>query len=191
VIGDHPLAHALADHLTVAEDASRIVLLPGADRPQGPAERLWRVTVGAWPADAEAGVQKIDLDPAQPVEMQAALLAEALTHPDREPLVSYRGDQRYVPRSAPTMQAEQETQTLPDVEAPDRAALLAASPSERRAMVEAYLRQELARLLGAPVSADDMEMPVQALGLDSLMAIQVRNRVETGLGVALSLVDFL
>jgi hypothetical protein len=36
-----------------------------------------------------------------------------------------------------------------------------------------------------------MEMPVQSLGLDSLMAIQVRNRVETSLGVSLSLVDFL
>ena len=36
-----------------------------------------------------------------------------------------------------------------------------------------------------------MDLPVQSLGLDSLMAIQVRNRVEASLGVALSLVDFL
>src|SRR5262249_7963432 len=77
------------------------------------------------------------------------------------------------------------------VVAPDREGLLAASPFERRALVEAYLRAEMARLLKTPLSDEDMEMPVQSLGLDSLMAIQVRNRVEAGLGVSVSVVDFL
>ncbi|MFO0842623.1 MAG: beta-ketoacyl synthase N-terminal-like domain-containing protein [Gemmataceae bacterium] len=190
VVGDGPLREAMAECLALADDAPRVVLLPGSSRSQlaGPLEQLWQVTVGEWPG-VEPGVTRIDLDPAQSVEAQAAALAEALLRPDREPVVAYRGDQRYVPLSAPVEEAAE--RQLPEVVAPDRAALVAASPFERRAAVESYLRQELARLLGAPVSQDDMEMPVQSLGLDSLMAIQVRNRVETSLGVSLSLVDFL
>ncbi len=190
VLGEGPLRRALAEHVQLTEEAPRTVWLPGATRsPSSDSRQLdWVVSVGEWPA-AEPGVLRIDLDPGQSAELQAAILAEALSHPDREPVVAYRGDQRYVPRSVQPEAVVEEQ--LPEVAAPDRAALLAASPFERRGIVEAYLRQELSRLLGAPISQEEMEMPVQSLGLDSLMAIQVRNRVETSLGVSLSLVDFL
>jgi acyl carrier protein len=132
----------------------------------------------------------IDLDPAQPVALQAATLAEALRQPGRERAVAYRGDQRYVPelpqRAEPT-----EPAAAPVVAAPDRKVLLAASPFERRALVEGYLRQEFASLLGTQLSDEDLDTPIQSLGLDSLMGIQMRNRVETALGVSVSLVAFL
>jgi acyl carrier protein len=131
----------------------------------------------------------IDLDPGHSPDLQASILVEALTRPGSETIVVYRGDQRYVP-TVSSVESEQD-ENGPEIEAPDRAVLVAASPFERRALVEGYLRQELARLLGASLSDEDLDMPVQSLGLDSLMAIQVRNRVEMSLGVALSLVDFL
>jgi hypothetical protein len=49
----------------------------------------------------------------------------------------------------------------------------------------------MARLLGLPVSAVTLDRPVTSFGLDSLMAIQLKNRVETSLGVSLSIVTLL
>jgi acyl carrier protein len=74
---------------------------------------------------------------------------------------------------------------------PSRDELLTAAPDERRALLEAYLRAELARLLGLPVSSVDTDTPVTAFGLDSLMAIQLKNQIESRLGVALSIVTML
>jgi hypothetical protein len=203
---DSSLAQALLERLGAEGDRAflnphsgegalpvRAVLLPGDVRL--PADRsfdeVWILSVGAWPDRTEPGVRLIDLDPTQSAEEQAALVVEALCRPDRETVVAYRGDQRYVPRTSAIPALTEEKTAGPEVAPPDRAVLLAASPFERRALVEGYLRRELERLLGAPLSDEDMEMPVQSLGLDSLMAIQVRNRVETSLGVSLSLVDFL
>lgn len=168
--------------LLPSHSALRTLELPGGVEP------VWRVTVGAWPT-GEEGMPIIDLDPGHSPDLQASILVEALTRPGSETIVVYRGDQRYVP-TVSSVESEQD-ENGPEIEAPDRAVLVAASPFERRALVEGYLRQELARLLGASLSDEDLDMPVQSLGLDSLMAIQVRNRVEMSLGVALSLVDFL
>ncbi|MFO0876010.1 MAG: beta-ketoacyl synthase N-terminal-like domain-containing protein [Gemmataceae bacterium] len=192
VVGTGPLAKALAEHLPVTADSRRVVVLPDAagTHTGETVDELWEVSLGAWPTTAENNVCRIDLDPSLPMAEQALQLAEALRSGEREPLVAFRGDQRYIPARAEAQPVEEE-RTAPEVPAPERAVLLAASPFERRALVEAYLRLELARLLGAPLSDEDMELPVQSLGLDSLMAIQVRNRVETSLGVSLSLVDFL
>lgn len=178
----HELTAQLVEQL-IATPPNETVVLPRSS------EETWLVTRGEWPTTTEPNTRRIDLDPAYPVETQAAILIEALLHSDKEPIVAFRGDRRYVPRSSPVQPIADPI--APQVQAPDRATLLAASAFERRALVESYLRQELASLLGATLTDEDMDQPVQALGLDSLLAIQVRNRVETSLGVALSLVDFL
>jgi acyl transferase domain-containing protein/acyl-CoA synthetase (AMP-forming)/AMP-acid ligase II/SAM-dependent methyltransferase/acyl carrier protein len=177
---------------------SRAIFLPGAVRmPGDSSEQAWLVScgaahlnAGAWGAGIAGDESAIDLDPTLSPADQAAQLVESLLRGDECRAVVYREDRRYVRPTAPKAAPEAAHESAPVV-APDRAALLAATPFEKRAMVDRYLRQELARLLGNPLSDDDMDLPVQSLGLDSLMAIQVRNRVESGLGVALSLVDFL
>lgn len=72
-----------------------------------------------------------------------------------------------------------------------REALQAAPPEERRSLVESLLRHEFAAVLGRSLSAADLDRSLQTFGLDSLIAIQLRNRIETRLGVSLSIVELL
>jgi NADPH:quinone reductase-like Zn-dependent oxidoreductase/malonyl CoA-acyl carrier protein transacylase/acyl carrier protein len=72
-----------------------------------------------------------------------------------------------------------------------RSALLAASPSERRSMLEAGLREQIGRVLGVAADKLDLETPLSDLGLDSLMAIELRNWVEGDLKVSLPAVELL
>jgi NADP-dependent 3-hydroxy acid dehydrogenase YdfG/acyl carrier protein len=54
-----------------------------------------------------------------------------------------------------------------------------------------YLAQQVAQVLELPVERLDLERPLNRLGLDSLMAVEIKNRVESDLGVELSVVQFL
>jgi len=130
----------------------------------------------------------VDLDPNQSPAERALCLCEALLHPDTQRALAYRGDQRYV-------WTRQDDGHQPGVAsqagAIDRAALLAAAPFERRALVESHLRREFAAVLGLELSGEDLTRPLQSFGLDSLMGLQFRNRVEAALGVSLSIVAIL
>ena len=68
----------------------------------------------------------------------------------------------------------------------DRESLLALEPAERRATLAAYLLEQLARQLRVESSKLDGRQPLDAFGLDSLMAVELRNRVETDLRVSVS-----
>ena len=69
---------------------------------------------------------------------------------------------------------------------------LAAAPLElRQQMVEEYLRRRVARTLGSASSKIDWEQPLSSLGLDSLMAVELENDIESDLGIALPLTSFL
>jgi phthiocerol/phenolphthiocerol synthesis type-I polyketide synthase C len=68
-----------------------------------------------------------------------------------------------------------------------RAAILAAEPERQQRLVEEYL----AGILGFSADKLDMTQPLDQLGLDSLMAIELKNRVEVDLGVALTMGHFL
>lgn len=66
-----------------------------------------------------------------------------------------------------------------------RERLLGATGDERRELVTAYLREQAARVLRAAPEHVDPERPLTDLGLDSLMAVELSNRLEGELGIAL------
>jgi myxalamid-type polyketide synthase MxaD len=67
-----------------------------------------------------------------------------------------------------------------------RATLLAAELGRRRALLEAHLREQAAQVLGLSPSRIDQHKPLGSLGFDSLMTLDLRNRLETSLGLSLS-----
>jgi NAD(P)-dependent dehydrogenase (short-subunit alcohol dehydrogenase family) len=72
-----------------------------------------------------------------------------------------------------------------------RAALLRADPEERRRLLQAYLSERVGLVLGTPADAVDVQQPLSNLGLDSLMAVELKNRIAIDLGVSLPMVTLL
>ncbi len=72
-----------------------------------------------------------------------------------------------------------------------RSALLAAEPAERCRLLESYLTELVTRVLGLSASRLDIHQPLSNLGLDSLMAVEVKNRIAVDLGVNVPMVTFL
>jgi NAD(P)-dependent dehydrogenase (short-subunit alcohol dehydrogenase family)/acyl carrier protein len=72
-----------------------------------------------------------------------------------------------------------------------REALLAAEPAERRQLLQFYLGEQVARVLGLSPSKLDIQQPLSHLGLDSLMAVELKNRIAVDLKVNVPVVKFL
>jgi len=72
-----------------------------------------------------------------------------------------------------------------------RDALLAAEPAERRPLLQSYLSEQVARVLGLSPSKLDLQQPLSNLGLDSLMAVELKNRIAVDLKVNVPVVKFL
>ncbi|HEU4325733.1 MAG TPA: type I polyketide synthase [Roseiflexaceae bacterium] len=64
-----------------------------------------------------------------------------------------------------------------------RARLEAAAPGERLDLLEEHLKEQLGRVLHIPLAALDRHSALGSLGLDSLTALELRNRLEDGLGM--------
>lgn len=67
----------------------------------------------------------------------------------------------------------------------------ARTPEARREIVLAYVRKYLAQFLGINEAAFDVDMQLSDLGLDSLMAVQFRTRVEMDLPLKVPLEKLL
>ena len=65
-------------------------------------------------------------------------------------------------------------------------AALAASPLERRTHLETIVRAILSGILRRPAAALDARQPFGAMGVDSLMALELRNKLESALQRPLS-----
>jgi amino acid adenylation domain-containing protein/thioester reductase-like protein len=72
-----------------------------------------------------------------------------------------------------------------------RELVLDAEPKARQALVAEHLRGQVARILGIDPARLDATQPLDQLGFDSLMAIELKNSLERGLGVGLPIVSFL
>jgi enoyl-[acyl-carrier-protein] reductase (NADH)/acyl carrier protein len=59
------------------------------------------------------------------------------------------------------------------------------SPNQRREQLVTSLRQEVAQVLGLGTQLPAVEQGFFDMGMDSLMAVDLRNRLETGLGTSL------
>ncbi|UCH96112.1 MAG: KR domain-containing protein, partial [Candidatus Aminicenantes bacterium] len=72
-----------------------------------------------------------------------------------------------------------------------RHTLLAAEPEKRQQLLEEHFRGQVAEVLGFQVSKLDILQPLNNMGIDSLMAVELKNRIEIELGIVLPLVKFL
>lgn len=70
-------------------------------------------------------------------------------------------------------------------------AIWEAAPAERLPKLEALLREQVARVVGISPSRLDSRRPLNDLGIDSLMAAELKTRVERELGIAVSIVQLL
>jgi acyl carrier protein len=68
---------------------------------------------------------------------------------------------------------------------------LVATPPERQQMLENYLCDQLARVLQLPAGSIDTLKPLNNFGFDSLMALELLNRIETDLKVSIPMAQLL
>ena len=59
--------------------------------------------------------------------------------------------------------------------------LLALAPSERQQVIETFLLEQVAKVLKSSASKLDLYQPMNKMGIDSLMAVELKNRVESDL----------
>ncbi|MEM7594499.1 MAG: condensation domain-containing protein, partial [Cyanobacteria bacterium P01_A01_bin.83] len=63
--------------------------------------------------------------------------------------------------------------------------------SERQPVLVAYLQEQIAKLVGIEPSDVEEQQPLQYLGIDSLIAVKLRNRLRKDLAVDISAVKFM
>ena len=72
-----------------------------------------------------------------------------------------------------------------------RKALASLDESHRRAVLEAHLGERVSRSLGHPLTAEDRTLPLSAIGLDSLKAVELQHGIELDLGISFPMADVL
>jgi myxalamid-type polyketide synthase MxaB len=72
-----------------------------------------------------------------------------------------------------------------------RQRLLDAAPAERKEVVADFLARQLAEIMGLESGSLDRERPLNTLGLDSLMALELKNKIERRLKIVVPLARFM
>jgi acyl transferase domain-containing protein len=66
-----------------------------------------------------------------------------------------------------------------------RETILNAEPSQRQQLLESYLCERVASVLGLPTSNLDAQLPLNQLGLNSITALEVKYQIEANLGITI------
>ncbi len=106
------------------------------------------------------------------------------SHPAAAADPFYERLRRAAPAPAPVRAA-------PAGEGLDRSRLLSTALSDRSGLLQEYLRRQVARVLRLPLARVDVAEPLVRLGLDSLMGVELRNRLDVDLQVAVPVGHFL
>jgi len=69
--------------------------------------------------------------------------------------------------------------------------IIAIEPEKRAKVLIDYLQQQLARVLGIPKARLDVNKPLNMVGMDSLMAIELKNNLESNIGIVLPIATLL
>ncbi|HAV77681.1 MAG TPA: hypothetical protein DCX53_10050, partial [Anaerolineae bacterium] len=73
----------------------------------------------------------------------------------------------------------------------DRSTLVAIPPTGRQKFLEDFIQNQTARILGMAPSQLSLNQPLDTMGLDSLMAMELKNSMESKLGINLSVSSLL
>ena len=136
------------------------------------------------------------MPPKQALELMERLLRESATQVVAIPVNWRKYRDLYPAGSEPALLsqlADEENATISPTMHPreTRAAILDANPAERAQLLESYLGEQVARVLGLSAGQLDIQQPLTNLGLDSLMAVELKNRVSSDLGINIPMVKFL
>lgn len=69
--------------------------------------------------------------------------------------------------------------------------LVQATASERQAFLITYIQEQVAKAIGISASELDIQQPLNYMGIDSLIAVKLRNRLRIDLEVDVSAVKFM
>ncbi|MBI4470556.1 MAG: SDR family NAD(P)-dependent oxidoreductase [Acidobacteria bacterium] len=72
-----------------------------------------------------------------------------------------------------------------------RDVIIAAQPVKRQEIIESYLIDQVARVLGTSTSKLELDRPLNEMGLDSLMTVELKNRIEKEIGISLPTVELM
>jgi phthiocerol/phenolphthiocerol synthesis type-I polyketide synthase C len=95
------------------------------------------------------------------------------------------------PQTAPPQTAAPQTAAPQAAAEPPGSGSTTAAPLTDRASLERYLSQVLADVLGLPPTQVHLQRPLKRQGIDSLMAVEVRTRVQRDLGTLLPIAKML
>jgi phthiocerol/phenolphthiocerol synthesis type-I polyketide synthase C len=73
----------------------------------------------------------------------------------------------------------------------NRSTIINADVAERQQLLEEYMRHAGGRVLGLATEKLDLEQSLNRMGIDSLMAVELKNRIEADLGVDLPVLKLL
>jgi acyl carrier protein len=167
----------------------------------------WGAWAGAGFADSVGGKRLAarlallgisSIAPRQALEMLGRLLGQSATQVVAVP-VNWKQYRKFYPAGIPPCGTLLSELAREEGEVPRpagrtserRDALLAAEPAERRQLLQSYLSEQVARVLGLSPSKLDVQQPLSNLGLDSLMAVELKNRIAVDLKVNVPVVKFL
>jgi acyl carrier protein len=134
--------------------------------------------------------------PKQALEILGRLLAQSATQVVSVP-VNWKQYREFYPAGSASPLLSELAREEADVPRPAgrtserKDVFLAAEPAERRQLLHSYLRDQVARVLGLSPSKLDVQQPLSRLGLDSLMAVELKNRIAVDLEVNVPVVKFL